>query len=570
MRNKLSVIILVIISFFAFCEDSYSQIKDATNTSTYSSQNQANQIQLNKLNVNVDAPQLLSNMQEPMLSNSIPVEGVVEGEKYIVGQGDIFNLGLYGYLNQVMPLTVSLEGTIIIPTVGEIYINGLSLKKAKEKVVTAVKKRYYSSNVSFTLIQPRAFLVQVAGLTQGTYTVTSLTRTSQVISLIFFDTLNIQRRNEENRLGENLKQFSFRNIELKRKDGSVVRVDLYKFFATKDDNYNPTLREGDMIKIPNNNILNNCISVQGAVQLQGNYEYAFDDDLETVIGLGRGFDINAEPDSIYVYRPYGQSSGFETFLLSYEKDKNFKINLSDRIFVKYKTNYRKMLSVTVAGEIMRPGVYPITLKNTKLKEVIEMAGGFSSNAYLPLCIIFRKYDEEYLKKDTMEIFINRRANDLIVTDKDKLNFEEDVLGRRNRLVVDFEKLFLQNDESQNIILQDKDIIYINDDKKTVYVYGQVQSEGYVPFKDGESYQYYVEKAGGYTLAADEKNTRVIKFNSRGWYKAEESKINSGDFIYVPKDLKKPFAETMTIVSQIASVILGVITTYILIKNTQNK
>lgn len=558
--NKYIKFLLIFIALL-LVDESYSQIKEVTGPDK-------NQLQLNKSSVNADATQLLSSMQQPELTLGTPVEGVVDAEKYIVGQGDVFNLGLYGYLNQVIPLTVSLEGTVIIPTVGEIKVSDLTLKKAKEKVIEAVKKRYYSSDVSFTLLQPRTFLIQVSGLTQGTYTVTSLTRPSQIISLIMYDTLNVQKKRDEKEIADGLKQFSFRNIELKRKDGSVIRVDLYKFFATKNDIFNPFLREGDNLKIPNKNILNNCISIQGAVQLQGNYEYAEDDNLETAIELSRGFDINAEPDSIVVYRPYGQSVGFKTYELSFEKDKNFKINLSDRIFVKYKTDYKKMVSVTVMGEIMRPGVYPITFKNTKLKDIVEMAGGFSSNAYLPLCIVFRRYDEEYLKRDTMEIFINRRANDLIVTDKEKLNFEEDVLGRRNRVVVDFEKLFLHNDESQNIILQDKDIVYINDDKKSVYVFGQVQSEGYIPYKKGESVDYYIDKAGGYSLAAEEGSTRIIKFNTRGWYKADDTEIYSGDFIYVPKKLGKPFSETMTIISQIASVILGVLTTYILVKNTQ--
>lgn len=567
MNKRIKLLILFFV--LLIINEIHSQIKDITSpSSTTISPSSTSQFQLNKPTVNADATQLLKSIQEPLLTSSMPVEGVVDAEKYIVGQGDIFNLGLYGFLNQVIPLSVSLEGTIIIPTVGEIDVNGLTLKATKEKVIKAVKKRYYSSDVSFTLLQPRTFLVNVSGLAQGTYTVTSLTRPSQIISVVFFDTLNIQKKSDQGRLGEDLKQFSFRNIELKRKDGSTIRIDLYKYFATKDEKYNPTLKEGDLIKIPNFNIINNCISIQGAVQLQGNYEFAFDDDLETAIGLGRGFDINAEPDSIIVFRPFGQSFGFEKYYLSYYRDKNFKINLYDRIFVKYKTEYQKMVSVYVTGEIMRPGVYPITFKNSRLRDVIEMAGGFTSNAYLPLCIVFRKFDEEYLKRDTMEIFINRRANDLIVTDKEKLNFEEDVLGRRNRVVVDFEKLFVNNDESQNIILQDKDVVYINDDKKSVYVYGQVQNEGYVPYVKGKDYSYYIEKAGGYSLAADEGNTRVIKFNTRGWYKPGETEIYSGDFVYVPKKLGKPFSETMVIISQIASVILGVLTTYILIKNTQ--
>jgi len=559
------IINLFLVIVFFFQAEVYSQITNPLEKSTTTS-NTGN-LQLNTSMSKNDPYQLLSEMKEPTMNNAIyPVEGIVDANKYIVGQGDLFSLGIYGYLNQVIPIIVSLEGTIIIPTVGEIDVNGYTLKSAKEKVISSVKKRYYSSDVSFTLSQPRTFLIQVSGLTQGTFPVTSLTRCSQVLSAIIFDTLNIQKKQDNGKMLETMR-FSLRNIELKRKDGTIVRVDIYKYFITKEDKYNPTLKEGDLLKIPIIGQNTSVISVYGAVQLPGHYEYNIDDDLETLIGLGKGFESNAEPDSILLYRPYGQSKGFNVTNLSYEKDKNYKINVFDRIFVKYKTNYQKMVSVEVQGEIMRPGLYPISFKNTRLRDVIEMAGGFTSNAYLPLCIIFRNFDEEYKKKDTMEIFINRRANDLIITDKDKLNFEEDVIGRRNRVIVDFEKLFVENDESQNITILDKDIIYINDDKKAVYVYGQVEAEGFIPFKNGENADYYIERAGGYSLAAEKSNTRIIKFNSRGWYKPGDIEIKSGDFIYVPKKAPQTFAETFNVIAQVSSVLLGIISTYLLIKST---
>jgi len=201
-----------------------------------------------------------------------------------------------------------------------------------------------------------------------------------------------------------------------------------------------------------------------------------------------------------------------------------------------------------------------------LKDAIEMAGGFRENAYLPLCILFRRYDEEYATKDTTEMLINLRTSDVLFTEEDRLNFFGDIRSKRNRVIVDFEKLYKSNDESQNIMLEDKDVIYINDDKKIVYVYGQVNNEGYVQFKENEDYEYYIEKAGGFSLGADEGNTRIIKFNSRGWYKPDDTKINSGDFVYVPKSEKKTFTETISLISQITAVILGVLTTYILINS----
>jgi polysaccharide biosynthesis/export protein len=528
--------------------------------------------------INADAYDVLSNLQNqnPYSSSNfrmMSLEGAVNSDTYIVGPNDQFSLGIYGYINQQIPLIVSPEGYLIIPTVGQIKASGISITELRNNVISAVKKRYYSSDVNLALTVPRTFLVNVTGMKQGTYEASPVIRVSSVVGYVLTaDTMNVTmtlQKKSDSRAEKFFDGFpSIRNIELQRKNGSIVKVDLYKFFMTRDDKYNPFLTDGDFIKIPNSLLTQAFITVYGAVQLGGTYEYNENDDLETAIGLGRGFDVSAEQDSIVVFKPYGDSKGFDVINLSYPKDKNFKINIFDRVFVKFKTTLQKNSLVLVLGEVQRPGYYPISFKNSRIKDVIEMAGGLRENAYLPLCILFRKYDEEYSRKDSIEIMMNARANDVFLTTVEKRNFETDIIGRRNRVIVDFEKLLLKNDSSQNVVLEDKDIIYINDDKKIVYVYGQVMNEGFVTYVPGKDYEYYIEKAGGYALSSDEANTRVIKFNTRGWYRPDETQINSGDYIYVPKYEKKTFTEKISLVSQIAGVILGVLTTYILIKQTQ--
>ncbi|MBN8569074.1 MAG: SLBB domain-containing protein [Ignavibacteria bacterium] len=520
--------------------------------------------------INADAPQLFGSISDANVhSKTTPVEGVIKSNEYIVGPNDLFTLGLYGFVNQQVPLYVSLEGSVIIPTVGEISIADITLKEAKEKVIKAVKKRYYSSDVSFSLTQPRTFLIKVNGLSQGIYEVSPVMRVSDLMSRVFYDTTNItnvynQKFNEAEFFQT---QTSMRNILLTRKNGSVVKVDLYKYFITGDSKYNPQFLEGDLLKIPMNQLDKNFITISGAVQLGGGYEYSPDDDLSTVVGLARGFDTYAEEDSIIIYRPYINNKGFDVIPVSYSNNKNFPIQNFDRIFVKYKTDFRKKVTALILGEVPRPGYYPISFKATTVKDLIEMAGGVTENAYLPLCIIFRKYDKEYSANDSTEIFINQRANDLLVTDKDKQNFDIDIKSRRGRVIIDFEKLIKQNDLSQNIILEDDDIVYINDNKQVVYVYGAVNSEGYVKYIEGKDYEYYIEKAGGYGLGADEGNTRIIKFNSRGWYKPDQTKIESGDFVYVPKSQKESFKDTMAILGTIVGIVGTIITSYILIQNS---
>lgn len=574
MKNKLFLCILILLYSFSSV---FAQNTTNSNTNTNSTTQQSQHSNLNNQNfkINSDAGDILTSLNQQHLTGnqfkSVIVDKAVDENFYKVGPNDVFSLGIYGYLNQQLPITVNVEGSVLIPTIGEIKIDGLTLKDAKNKVISAVKKRYYSSDVSFTLVTPKTFLVTVSSIIQKQIEVNSTNRVSDLITYVYYDTVNVQRALYS---FSNSSEFfkptiSMRNIEVVHKNGSISDVDLYKYFYTNDDKYNPYLKEGDYIKVPLGLLYKNYITINGAVQLPGVYEYNKTDDLETLIGLARGFDFDAYKDSIVIYRTNTATGKFESIYLIYDNNKNFKINEYDRVFVKYKADYVKNYSVSVLGEVNIPGVYPIAQKNTRLKDVIEMAGGLKHSAYLPLSIVFRRYDEEYMKRDTTEILINMRANDLIVSEKDKLSFERDVISRRNRMIVDFEKLFLENDSSQNIILEHQDVVYINDDKKIVYVYGQVENEGYVPFKPGEDYEYYIKRAGGYTLAADDGNTRIIKFNSRGWYRPEDTKILSGDFVYVPKKTPAEFKESLTIIATMIGVVASILTTTLLILQ-QNK
>lgn len=574
-NNLVLSVLILLLTFSSIFSQNNTNTNTNTNTNNTTQQSQNPNLSNQNFKINSDAGDLLTSFNQQHLTGnpfkSVIVDKAVNENNYLVGPNDVFSLGIYGFLNQQLPITVNVEGSVLIPTIGEIKIDGLTLKDAKNKVISAVKKRYYSSDVSFTLVTPKTFLVTVSSIIQKQIEVNSTNRVSDLITYVYYDTVNVQRALYS---FSNSSEFfkptiSMRNIEVVHKDGSISDVDLYKYFYTNDDKYNPYLKEGDYIKVPLGLLYKNYITINGAVQLPGVYEYNKTDDLETLIGLARGFDFDAYKDSIVIYRTNTATGKFESIYLIYDNNKNFKINEYDRVFVKYKADYVKNYSVSVLGEVNIPGVYPIAQKNTRLKDVIEMAGGLKHSAYLPLSIVFRRYDEEYMKRDTAEILINMRANDLIISEKDKLSFERDVISRRNRMVVDFEKLYMDNDSSQNIILEHQDVVYINDDKKIVYVYGQVENEGYVPFKPGEDFEYYIKRAGGYTLAADGDNTRIIKFNSRGWYKPEDTKILSGDFVYVPKKTPAEFKESLTIIATMIGVLASILTTTLLILQ-QNK
>ena len=103
------------------------------------------------------------------------MDGPVDPKEYIVGPGDIYSINIWISPPLNLQLPVTPEGSVIIPTVGEVSVSGLHLDEAKKKVAAEVRKKYISGNVSFTLLTPRIFAVRVTGfgLIEATVYVTS-------------------------------------------------------------------------------------------------------------------------------------------------------------------------------------------------------------------------------------------------------------------------------------------------------------------------------------------------------------------------------------------------------------
>ncbi len=568
MRIKLNLFfafILVLISMNVFSQSGLNDKDPKSNP-------------LKQFELNMNTPQMdLQNFDilkqiEPTAStntmyNDQLLEGAVDANKYIVGPNDIFSLGIWGVVNTPLPISVSPEGSLIIPSVGEVAVAGLTLAETKSRVIAAVKKRFISAEVTLTLVSPRRFLVTVAGVGQGTYPTSAIMRASSIIAFIFSDSLSLMKSGT---MPNERYNFSFRNIKLKRKNGEIQRIDLYEYFATQDERYNPFLREGDVITLQKYDWEGKFVAVQGAVQFPGVFEYIQGDDLETALQLVRGVASVANLDSITVSRMDPTATRMEKIYLSFDKDKNFKLEPNDRVYVNAHAEQRRDFRVLVLGEVVRPGNYPITLNTTRLSDIINEAGGLLPNSYLPNSEVYRKLDTFFIQtknRDTLENVYTRRLNDIVSNKEEKESFDQDLLYKIGRVNVDFEKLE-KGDNSQDVILKNGDIVYIADNKKEVYVYGQVNRPGFVPYKEGADAQYYIDAAGGYGERADEDEIRVIKFKTREWLEPDEATIQSSDFVYVPRIIKRDFAYDIDLISKVAGVIVSVITLTLLVIQSQ--
>lgn len=498
--------------------------------------------------------------------SGVALESTVDPQKYYVGPSDVFAVNIWISPPVSLTLTVTPEGTLIIPTVGEVLVTDMLLAEAKEKILAEVHKKYIAGQVTATLIRPRPIIVSVLGniLNPGLYTLTAVDRANRAIEEANKPTQK-QSLQDVNTITT---EMSTRNILLKHKDGSQERVDITKFLATKEDKWDPYLREGDVLIVPRKNLQKNVFGIYGEVNAPGRYEYVQGDSLLDALRIGQGFTRLALSDSVQFSRlnPDGTELTTRVVNLKAIRDAagaNLPLEPGDRVVVKTRLDLREDYRVYVAGEVLYPGTYPITKNRTKLSEVIRQAGGFTEFAWLEAAELNRRSVRS--EDIQLERLMSLRGG---ASSEDSAYYllETDLRLRKEIVNVDFHKLFVHGDSTQDVIVQTEDYIYIPSRRNTIYVFGQVVTPGNVPYVEGKGFEYYVRKAGGFTDRARSGDLKIVKAKTRQWLAPKETTIEEGDYVWVPKDPERPFAYYMNIYAQFAAII-GTAATVALLVNS---
>lgn len=495
----------------------------------------------------------------------LPLEEPIDPKTYLLGPNDLLNVGIWGGTRLSYQVTVSPEGTLLVPEIGEFQVGGRVLAEVKQEIASAIRRQYTQSTPTVSLVSPRQFIVTVLGSVRnpGPYILSSAYRVDKAIALA-----NILTSQDAQILGQlattgvmpKPPDLSRRRVTLRRRSVEHDRIlDLERYVVLRTEEDNPFLQEGDVIIVPPKNIEQKSVSIYGAVNAPNQYEYREGDSLWFMIRVAQGLTADADPTNVEVTRltPDAAQPTLLTVNLQEIIDgrlPDVPLQPKDRIVVRLKSDRRKDYKAHVRGEVKYPGMYPITSDSTRLSELIRRAGGFTDYAYLPGAEIFRKRERpegEYVSLP-QEALLNLRMNDLIVTPEERAYYDLEANLQRGNVVVDFVKLFYGHDQTQDVLIKDGDVVFIPNINKTVYVYGQVGKSGYVVYQEGADVRYYIQQAGGYGQEADAGNTRIIKAKTREWKQPSDTTIEPGDYIWVPKDIKYPFTYYMNIASQAAS------------------
>ncbi|MDA0986936.1 MAG: SLBB domain-containing protein [Bacteroidetes bacterium] len=494
------------------------------------------------------------------LKYQLILDGAINPSEYKIGPGDIFGLSIISSASVTLELVVSPEGTLLLPGIGIFNIDGLFLDQARTKIINLTKKKYAFSDINFVLLIPRTFKVSVLGEVEvpGVYTISATDRVKNIVAKANKDTLNSTTKNLFNAGSKRL-------IKILHKNGTESIADLELYKITFDSKLNPYLHDGDVIIVPKKQLDKNFIAIYGEVNFEGTYEFLESDNLKNLLLMAGSTTHFADLQKVEITRWDNSLQKVEIIKLDLISDPNnfqFQLKRGDRVNINSTTTSQYNYTIKIEGEVNQPGIYPITKESTYLFEIINRAGGFTKYALLNSAKIYRK--QVSISNLELEKLESVRSN-LAPEDIDYFNTETSLRINREIVVADFKKIFEDKNKSADVLLKSGDVISIPSTQKNIYVYGQVAKPGYLPLLSENNIDTYIEMVGGFLENAKSDEVKIIKANSKEWVDPDETTIEDGDYIFVPKVPYRPSRYYFETFRDIAALTTSLATLYLMIQ-----
>ncbi len=478
-------------------------------------------------------------------SLSLPLTSqVLAPPNYTVSAGDGIFIGIYSQTYTSYQLTVTPEGKLIIPRLGDVEVQGLTLPQLKERLKEKFSRVYRRAEVSVALLSLRTFEVEVLGETlyPAKVRVSAAERVSDAIA----------------KSGVVLKTASLRQVKLKRSDPDTTLIlDLLPYYKILDARDNQHLKEGDAIFLTRRI---DSISVLGEVKYPGSYEYLPSDSLYRMLQLAGGTLETAYLDSVEIIRFSDDRLSRKSLYVNlngYPREANVALQRGDIVMVRRIPKIFPEETVEARGEFKFPGVYRIEPKKTRLRDIIQMAGGLTEKASLEEAAVIRNSAVRFIDP---RVFASDNPED-----DDAQYLKARLRERPGKMSVSIKALILENAESENILLEPNDIIEVPRFRNYINVIGRVIEPGNIEYQSNLTVKDYIRLAGGFGKRADEGRVSVIKPNTGDVIEASKVKtLEPGDTILVPELPRKPWLQAAWEIVRDGIVVIGSIATTVLV------
>lgn len=511
-----------------------------------------------------------------------PVERPVDANLYRMGPNDQLILSLPLMEPGEFPLVVSIDNTLLLPRgFALVNVEGMTLARLRQTVDSLFRARSSSyRNVGLSLVRPRSIYVNVSGnvLSPGRLVLTAADRVTTAIDIANTVSEDVPTEQREALLKQRMRMnkqdgldygglaggaMPQRWVTLRHNDGTSERVDLIRYRALGNQADNPTLREGDEVIVHSFDPSTARIAVSGAVNSPMMIPYSAGDNALLLARLGSGARSGTGAETAYISRV--SSAGLERIEVNLTDTAALAaITLmpGDQLVVEMGsaavTGGRGTGVVAVIGEVMRPSTYPVIPGTTRLSEVIQQAGGFTSDAALNGAYIRRPGDGRTYRRDLRHADPGAVIATSTLTLDDTTRMKHDMADQFDRVAADFVAIFEGGNRAKDVPLENGDEIVVPATPRQVFVRGRVTFPGWVPYMPGSDFETYVELAGGFTDAAVPGRAQVLKYGTGIWEDPSDTRILPGDEIYIPGERDVPARTSLEVASTIISITSGIV------------
>lgn len=475
------------------------------------------------------------------ISSTLPIKNVdvleasLNPDSLFVGSGDIIDVDIVSStIVSNFDLMIDNTGSIVIPIIGEINIDGLSLSDARIKIRKVIKKHYNHANITILLKKAGFFKIKIIGPFDHSvfYTVTSFMTVHDVYQTFIAELKKLQ---------QNVNKISSRNIQLLRGNTSF-KLDLLAFNLTGDATQNPFLRRGDVLEI---GFVKLHSSIWGGVNRPQSYEYIEGETISNIITLAGGMTSQADVGKIDVTSFINGEK--VTHHYSMEELESILVKPSDITMV-HEDNYKhRQTIVNIKGEVKFPGPYQVEFGVTNINDLINEAGGYTQFADSSRIVLsntnMKSIELAPIEKPTS------------FTTSADLSWALEVWENSTNQ----HKVSLRSHQFSGYMFNPGDEVTILPLLNYIDVVGAVNSPGRLSYNENNSATFYINQCGGKSKNAT-RNLYVIKSGTQNRLPISNSTIiQRGDVIFVPENIEynkwERFKELMTVTSQIGTLIL---------------
>lgn len=469
--------------------------------------------------------------------------GPIDPARYRLGPGDMLSLEWTGRASRQVNIVVDAEGRANVPEIGVVPVAGRSLADVRGQVLGRLRPIFPGARVDLRLVRVRGFKVYVSGQVRmpGVVAATAATRASELFRGPF--TL----RDDASR----------RNIELRRHDGTRLRVDLDGFAILGRDDENPYLEDGDVLLVP---ARRERVYALGSFARPGEYEFAPGDSISDLVELAGGLLPGTEADAgrlvRFVTATALDSLGVDLAAVL-EGRGDLPLQHQDRLFARAPSDYRKVRNVSLFGEVRLPGPYAIHGGEERLGTLLARAGGLTTDAASRRIQVFRR--GPFTDQRDIEFERLSRLARSEMTEAEYTVFKTKLAAQQAAFIVSAEELD-RGGAAFDVRLEDGDVVVVDRETQAVRIAGEVRRPALVEFVPGRSAEQYIALAGGYTGRARRGEARVSRTGSNQTLRVDDVReIQAGDFIWVPEKKDVNFwgvvKDVLLVAGSVATVII---------------